>query len=153
MIVHVLSLLVQICGHEDPDQTGALISVFFPWQGPAFLTFNIGSVDSFERNLEQAQRELSINAANQLPVTYVSEADWFKELLKLSPTLLILGAIIFFSRRLASGASGRGVSDISSFFPLCVITCYFFCTQGIFGVSQSTAKMINKETNIKTKFR
>ena len=97
--------------------TGGFISVFFPGQGPAFLTFNIGSVDSFERNLEQAQRELSINAANQLPVTYVSEADWFKELLKLSPTLLILGAIIFFSRRLASGASGRGVSDISSFFP------------------------------------
>ena len=98
-------------------QTGGLINVFFPWQGPAFLTFNIGSVDSFERNLEQAQRELSINAANQLPVTYVSEADWFKELLKLSPTLLILGAIIFFSRRLASGASGRGVSGISFSFP------------------------------------
>lgn len=100
------------------DQTGRLTNVYFPWQGPAFLTFNIGSVDSFERNLEQAQRELGITAANHLPVTYVSEADWFKELLKLSPTLLILGAIIFFSRRLASGASGRGVSDISSL-PLC----------------------------------
>jgi len=100
--------------------------------GPAFLTFNIGSVDSFERNLELAQRELGIDPANQLPVTYVSEADWFKELLKLSPTLLILGALIYFSRRLSTGASGRG---------------------GIFGVGQSTAKMINKETNIKTKFR
>lgn len=28
-VSHVLSLLVQICGHEDPDRTGGLISVFF----------------------------------------------------------------------------------------------------------------------------
>lgn len=83
-------------------------------------------MDSFERNLEQAQRELGITAANHLPVTYVSEADWFKELLKLSPTLLILGAIIFFSRRLASGASGRGVSGISSSFPPSVSSRFLY---------------------------
>lgn len=98
---------------------------------PAFLTFNIGSVDSFERNLEQAQRELGIDPANQLPVTYVAEADWLRELLKLSPTLLIIGALVYFSRRLSAGSSGRG---------------------GMFGFGQSTAKFINKETNIKTKF-
>ena len=79
-------------------------------QSPAFLTFNIGSVDSFERNLEQAQRELGIDPASQLPVTYVAEADWLRELLKLSPTLLILGALLYFSRRLSTGSSGRGVS-------------------------------------------
>ena len=78
-------------------------------QGPSILTFNIGSVDSFERNLEQAQSDLNIDPANRLPVTYVGEADWFRELLKFAPTLLILGAIIFFSRRVSTG-SGRGVS-------------------------------------------
>lgn len=96
-----------------------------------FLTFNIGSVDSFERSLEKAQEELGVGPANQIPVIYVSEADMFKELLKLSPTLLIIGVLIYFSRRVSTGASGRG---------------------GIFGVGQSTAKLINKETNIKTKF-
>ncbi|XP_011407709.1 PREDICTED: AFG3-like protein 2 [Amphimedon queenslandica] len=46
--------------------------------------------------------------------------------------MLVLGAIFYFSRRLTSGSGGgRG---------------------GIFGVGQSTAKFINKETNIKTKF-
>jgi AFG3 family protein len=101
-------------------------------QGPSILTFNIGSVDSFERNLEQAQTDLGIDPPNRLPVTYVGEADWLKELLKITPTLLILGATIFLIRRMSGGASGRG---------------------GMFGFGQSTAKFINKETNIQSKFR
>jgi hypothetical protein len=101
-------------------------------QGPSILTFNIGSVDSFERNLEQAQSDLDIDPANRLPVTYVAEAEWLREVLKLAPTLLILGTIIFFSRRMAGGGSGRG---------------------GMFGIGKSTAKLINKETNIQSKFR
>ena len=39
------------------------------------MTFNIGSVDSFERNLEQAQNELGVLPANHVPVVYVSESD------------------------------------------------------------------------------
>lgn len=35
--------------------------------------FNIGSVDSFERNLEQAQKELGIDPSHHIPVTYVTE--------------------------------------------------------------------------------
>ena len=81
-------------------------------QGPSILTFNIGSVDSFERNLEQAQSDLDIDLANRLPVTYVAEAEWLRELLKLTPTLLILGTILYFSRRMSGGASGRGVSSL-----------------------------------------
>ena len=81
-------------------------------QGPSVLTFNIGSVDSFERNLEQAQSDLDIDPANRLPVTYVAEAEWLREVLKLTPTLLILGTIIFFSRRMAGGGSGRGVGSL-----------------------------------------
>ena len=85
-----------------------------PLQGPSILTFNIGSVDSFERNLEQAQSDLDIDPADRLPVTYVAEAEWLREVLKLAPTLLILGTIIFFSRRMAGGGSGRGVSGALS---------------------------------------
>ena len=79
-------------------------------KGPTILTFNIGSVDSFERNLEQAQADLNIDPADRLPVTYVGEADWLRELLKITPSLLIIGTIIFFSRRMSGAASGRGVS-------------------------------------------
>jgi AFG3 family protein len=42
--------------------------------GASNLTFNIGSVDSFERNLEAAQKDLGIDPVNYIPVTYVSEA-------------------------------------------------------------------------------
>ena len=68
-------------------------------------------MDSFERNLEQAQSDLDIDPANRLPVTYVGEAEWVRELLRLTPTLLILGTILYFSRRMSGGASGRGVRE------------------------------------------
>lgn len=40
-----------------------------------FVWFNIGSVDTFERNLETAQYELGIEGENRLPVVYSTESD------------------------------------------------------------------------------
>ena len=69
-------------------------------------------MDSFERNLEQAQRELGIDPANHIPVTYSSESAWFQNLLiNMLPTLLLIGAFVYFSRRVSGGSAGRGVSD------------------------------------------
>jgi AFG3 family protein len=94
----------------------------------SYLTFNIGSVDSFERNLEQAQRELGIDPANHIPVTYSSEPAWFQNLvLNMLPTLLLIGAFVFFGRRLSGGASGRGVSGsllVSRPFPVVIFQFY-----------------------------
>lgn len=81
-------------------------------QTVSYLTFNIGSVDSFERSLEQAQLELGIDPANHIPVTYSSEPAWMNMALSLLPTMLIIGSFFYFGRRLSSGASGRGVSSI-----------------------------------------
>ena len=39
--------------------------------------FMIGSVDTFERNLEQAQREHEIETSNFIPVVYRSESDQY----------------------------------------------------------------------------
>ena len=36
--------------------------------------FNIGSIESFERNLENAQAELNLDPMNQVPVVYKTEA-------------------------------------------------------------------------------
>jgi len=49
---------------------------FMALQGSQQLTFNIGSVESFERNLETAQRELGIDPANHIPVTYVNMPEF-----------------------------------------------------------------------------
>jgi len=98
------------------------------------IFFNIGSVDSFEKNLYQTQEDLGIDPAFYIPVTYSKEVEWLSELIKTAPLLLILGGLFYFSRKLPgmSGSKGAG---------------------GMFGVGQSTAKFFNKETGIKTKFR
>ncbi|XP_077893153.1 mitochondrial inner membrane m-AAA protease component AFG3L1-like isoform X2 [Ictidomys tridecemlineatus] len=40
-----------------------------------YMWFNIGSVDTFERNLESAQWELGIEPTNQVAVVYNTESD------------------------------------------------------------------------------
>lgn len=54
------------------------------------LWFNIGSVDSFERNLENAQMEMNIEPPNYLPVVYKSELE-AASVTGFLPTLLIIG--------------------------------------------------------------
>ncbi|GER54375.1 ATP-dependent zinc metalloprotease FtsH [Striga asiatica] len=43
---------------------------------------NIGSVESFEEKLEEAQETLGVDHHDHIPVTYVSELNFFKELMK-----------------------------------------------------------------------
>ena len=44
----------------------------------------------------------------QVPVTYVSELSLLQEFFRLLPTLLLLGALVFFSRGGLPGGIGRG---------------------------------------------
>lgn len=54
------------------------------------LWFNIGSVDSFERNLENVQTEMGIDPPNYAPVVYKSELE-LNSISGILPTLLIIG--------------------------------------------------------------
>ncbi|KAE8704526.1 ATP-dependent zinc metalloprotease FTSH 3 [Hibiscus syriacus] len=82
--------------------------------------FNIGSVESFEEKLEEAQEALGIDPHNHVPVTYVSEVNWFQELIRFGPTLLILGSLWFMGRKMQSGfgvggpggRGGRGIFNM-----------------------------------------
>lgn len=47
--------------------------------------FNIGSVDSFERALDEAQAELGVPPERRVPVTYVEEVSWGAEFARLLP--------------------------------------------------------------------
>ncbi|XP_014087674.1 mitochondrial inner membrane m-AAA protease component AFG3L2 [Bactrocera oleae] len=91
------------------------------------LWFNIGSVDSFERNLESAQTDLGIEPLNYVPVIYRTEVE-ASALTGLLPTLLIIGFLVYMMRRSADMmGGGRGRKG-----------------GGLFGgVMQSTAKLIN----------
>ncbi|XP_053304619.1 AFG3-like protein 1 [Spea bombifrons] len=97
-----------------------------------YVWFNIGSVDSFERNLETAQQELGIEPHQHVTVIYSSESDG-SFLMSLIPTLLLVGFLLYSLRRgaMGPGRGGRG--------------------GGLFGVGETTAKML--KGNIDVKFR
>ncbi|KAF2476843.1 ATP-dependent metallopeptidase Hfl [Lindgomyces ingoldianus] len=96
-----------------------------------YYYFTIGSVEAFERKIDQAQYELGIPSSERIPVAYSNEISWFATLLSFGPTLLLLGSLFYFTRR--AGSSGGGNS-------------------GIFGMGRSRAKKFNHETEIKVKF-
>lgn len=105
------------------------------------LWFSIGSVETFERNLEHAQHELGIDPSRTVPVLYKSQAE-LGTFLSFLPTLLLIGFLIWSMRRAGSmmggmgGAPGRGGR-----------------AGGLFGtMMQSTAKIINP-ADIKVAFK
>jgi len=103
--------------------------------------FNIGSVDSFERNMEQVQTQLGIDPMHYVPVTYISGGPSLGSFfIDLIPTVLLIGGLLYMTRnmgRMLPGGGGGGKGGAG----------------GIFGVGNSTAKFFNQETGIKTKFR
>ncbi|XP_062225760.1 ATP-dependent zinc metalloprotease FTSH 3, mitochondrial-like [Phragmites australis] len=70
--------------------------------------FNIGSVDSFEEKLEEAQEALGRDPHDYIPVTYTSEINWFQELMKFAPTVFLVGLIYMAGKRLQGGFSIGG---------------------------------------------
>lgn len=95
--------------------------------------FSIGSVEAFERRVDEAQAELGIPQTERIPVSYHEEGSWANTLFAFGPTLLFIGAIMYMSKRAASGGGGGGAG-------------------GIFGMGKSRAKKFNHETDIKVKF-
>ncbi|XP_061368452.1 ATP-dependent zinc metalloprotease FTSH 10, mitochondrial-like [Gastrolobium bilobum] len=70
--------------------------------------FNIGSVESFEEKLEEAQDALGIDPHDYVPVTYSSEMVWYQELMRFAPTLLLLGSLLYVGRRMQGGLGVGG---------------------------------------------
>ncbi|CEG68111.1 Putative Cell division protease ftsH [Rhizopus microsporus] len=96
------------------------------------FVFTIGSPDSFEQKLDQAQNELGIPPNERIPVAYRDEVSMLNVLAHFAPSLLLIGALVYMTRRGPGGVGGQG---------------------GIFGIGKSKAKMFNQETDIKVKFK
>ncbi|XP_074929794.1 mitochondrial inner membrane m-AAA protease component AFG3L1-like isoform X4 [Chelonoidis abingdonii] len=97
-----------------------------------YVWFNIGSVDTFERNLETAQLELGMEGAQQVAVIYARESDG-TFLMSMVPTLLLVGFLLVTLRRgpMGAGRGGRG--------------------GGLFSIGETTAKIL--KDNIDVQFR
>ncbi|CAL7935535.1 unnamed protein product [Xylocopa violacea] len=94
--------------------------------GKDTLWFNIGSVETFERNLENAQVELNIEPQNYLPVNYRDELE-LHHFLKVLPQIAMFFFVFYFFRKMAD-TFGKGKKS------------------GIFGpIMESTAKLINSK--------
>ncbi|CAG8438955.1 8339_t:CDS:1 [Ambispora gerdemannii] len=102
-----------------------------PVQSGVQYHFSIGSVEAFERKLEDAQRELGIPSTERIPVAYHDEINIMNTLLHFAPTLLLAGALFWITRRAGSAAG----------------------SQGIFGIGKSKARLYNHETDVKVKFK
>ncbi|KAM6224657.1 mitochondrial inner membrane m-AAA protease component AFG3L1-like [Rhynchocyon petersi] len=92
--------------------------------------FNIGSVDTFERNLESAQWELGIELVNQVAVVYTTESDG-SFLRSLVPTLLLVGILLYTVRRgpMGAGRGGRG--------------------GGLFSMGETTARISKNDVDVR----
>mmetsp|Transcript_1508 Transcript_1508/g.1750 ORF Transcript_1508/g.1750 Transcript_1508/m.1750 type:complete len:896 (-) Transcript_1508:2150-4837(-) len=73
--------------------------------------FAIGSVDSFEKKLEEAQKAVGIDPFHEIPVQYTNETTTKSEILGVLPSLFLMGAALYLMRFAAGsmgGSSGRG---------------------------------------------
>ncbi|KAH8177410.1 peptidase family m41 domain-containing protein [Sarocladium implicatum] len=96
------------------------------------FVFTIGNVDSFEKNLDDAQNELGIPPADRIPVSYEESGGGLGNiLLAFGPTLLFIGLIIWTQRSMGGRGGGAG---------------------GMFSFGKSKAKKFNAESAVKVKF-
>lgn len=98
-----------------------------------YYYFTIGSVEAFERKLDDAQESLGIPQAERIPVAYMERTSWVSTLLGWAPLLILLGLPYLMQRR--GGGAGVGGSS------------------GIFGIGKSRAKKFNHDSNVKVKFK
>ena len=101
--------------------------------GPQYYV-PFGTLEQFEKNLQDAQKEYPEEASN----VFVDDKDdfnwWGEVITRLLPIAIFVGIWIFFMRRMSKGAGGGGGG-------------------GIFNVGKSKAKLFDKESNIKITFK
>ncbi|CCC13271.1 putative ATP-dependent peptidase [Sordaria macrospora k-hell] len=76
--------------------------------------FSIGSIDAFERRLDEAQSELGIPPAERIPVSYANEFSWGNVILAFGPTLVLVGLLAYISKRGPGGAGGPVACSVSA---------------------------------------
>ncbi|XVE79561.1 hypothetical protein DITRI_Ditri14bG0068400 [Diplodiscus trichospermus] len=101
--------------------------------------FTIGSVESFEEKLEEAQEALGIDPHDYVPVTYASDMMWYQELMRFAPTLLLLGTLLYMGRRMQGGLGVGGGGGKGA--------------RGIFNIGKAHVTKVDKNSKNKVYFK
>jgi len=80
-----------------------------PNQGPHYY-FTIGDVGSFEKKMEEAQKDFADN--EKVSISYAKEGSYIDTLMWLLPVILIIGFWIFMMRRMGGGGGGSQIFNI-----------------------------------------
>ena len=101
--------------------------------GPHFV-YTIGSVETFENNLQKAQAEFK--ESDKVPIEYSTVHDYFSEILSwILPFLIIIAIWWWIFRRMSKGSGGGGGGG------------------NIFNVGKSQAKVFDKDSRVSTSFK
>ena len=101
---------------------------------PAIASFRIGSVDHFEKMLEATERFLGFKDDSKVPVLYSNATSFVEVLIRVSPMILLVGAIVMLGRGARGGAGGQGGPG------------------GMFSLGKSNAKKFEKQS-VMTSFK
>ncbi|KAL6853689.1 hypothetical protein ACP4OV_019718 [Aristida adscensionis] len=101
--------------------------------------FNIGSVDSFEEKLEEAQQTMGRDPHDYVPVTYTSEINWLQELMRFAPTAFLVGLIYMAGKRMRGGFSIGGGTGGGA--------------RGIFNIGKAQVTKMDKNSKNKVYFK
>ncbi|GEP95357.1 ATP-dependent zinc metalloprotease FtsH [Chitinophaga cymbidii] len=100
--------------------------------GPHYQ-FTIGSVESFQKELDKAQTDMPL--ADQMNVSYADRQNWFDPLMQiLLPILLLIGMWILLMRKMGGPSGGSGGPG------------------GIFNIGKSKATLFDKGTRVTITF-
>ncbi|KAL6048778.1 AFG3-like protein 2 [Balamuthia mandrillaris] len=91
--------------------------------------FNVGSLNTFEAKLEEAQEELGIDPLDYVPVRYTSPSLLREILRSVFPVMLTIGLLYFVTRQVSKQGSS-----------------------GIFRMGKSRATLVNKDTKVNITF-
>jgi cell division protease FtsH len=102
-----------------------------PANGPHF-TFQIGSLETFEKNVQEAQAELPLD--QQVGISYETRRNIWGDLFTWFPLILLIVFWVFFFRRMGGGGAGGGGGNI-------------------FSVGKSRAQIFDGETMVRITFK
>lgn len=105
-----------------------------PEQGPQFY-FNIGSLEKFQADYEQAQDSLPV--ANHINLTFEKQDSGWGDMLmwQILPIALMVVVWIIIMRRMSGGGGGGGGNG------------------GVFSVGKAKARLFDKDTDVKITFK